>query len=151
MLPPPMTREWARNLVASEAVASTTSGQTEPATVLVYEKLRRQLCAPVGLDGFRALASRALALARSEAPSLSAARISEDGTLEGLAEFEPRIDIDRVRAGEFPAGKEGTALIARLLSLLYIFLGEALTLSLLGHAWPGGAFDDRNSGNGSKA
>jgi hypothetical protein len=49
------------------------------------------------------------------------------------------------------AGEGGIILIARLLGLLRIFLGEALTLSLLRNAWPGAAFDDRNSGNGRKA
>ena len=148
---PPETRDLAHQLLAYEAFAGETSEPAESATHRVYEKLRHSLIEFSGVASFYSLASRALALASSEAPSLSAARISEDGTLEGLAEFEPQIDIERVRAGEFPAGKEGTALIAGLLSLLHIFLGEALTLSLLGHAWPGGAFDDRNSGNGRKA
>jgi hypothetical protein len=148
---PPETRDLAHQLLAYEAFAGETSEPAESATHRVYEKLRHSLIEFSGVASFYSLASRALALASSEAPSLSAARISEDGTLEGLAEFEPQIDIERVRAGEFPAGKEGTALIAGLLSLLHIFLGEALTLSLLRHAWPGGAFDDRNSGNGGKS
>ena len=84
------------------------------------------------------LASRALALAKPEAPSLNAARISGDGALQGLGEIETQIDMDM-------AGEGGIILIARLLGLLRIFLGEALTLSLLRNSWPGEAFDDRNS------
>jgi hypothetical protein len=42
-------------------------------------------------------------------------------------------------------------LIARLLGLLRLFLGEALTLSLLHNAWPGEVFEDRNSEHGRKA
>ena len=52
MLPPNKTRDLARSLVASEADASTTSLHPEPATVRVYERLRRQLGSPVGVDGF---------------------------------------------------------------------------------------------------
>jgi hypothetical protein len=46
------TRDLARSLVAREADSSTTSLHAEPATMRVYEKLRRQLAAPVGVDGF---------------------------------------------------------------------------------------------------
>jgi hypothetical protein len=69
--PPQKTRDLARSLVASEADAAMTSLHSEPATVRVYERLRRQLGAPVGTDGFQVLASRALALAKSESPRLS--------------------------------------------------------------------------------
>ena len=61
MFPPQKTRDLARSLVALEADTATASLQTEPATVRVYERLRRQLSAPVGVDGFQAIASRALA------------------------------------------------------------------------------------------
>jgi len=49
-----------------------------------------------------------------------------------------------------PAGEGGVILIDRLLGLLRIFVGEALTLSLLRNVWPGEAFDDRNSVHGEK-
>jgi hypothetical protein len=151
MTPPPETRDLAHRLLAYEAGVRATSELVESATHRVYEKLRHSLVAFSGVASFYSLACRALALASSEAPSLSVARITEDGSLQGVTESEPQIDIDRVRAGEFPAGGEETILIARLLGLLYIFLGEALTLSLLRNAWPGAVFDDRNSGNGRKA
>jgi hypothetical protein len=141
-------RDLARLLVAYEASVGKTSEPVKFATLRVYEKLRRSLVASSGGASFYSLASRALVLASLEAPTLSAARITADGSLHGLAENEPRTDIDRVQAGGFPAGEEGTILIARLLSLLHIFIGEALTLSLLRDAWPGAAYDDRNSGNG---
>jgi hypothetical protein len=59
--------------------------------------------------------------------------------------------MDKDLADKFPAGDGGIVLIARLLGLLRIFLGEALTLSLLRNAWPGEVFDDRNSALGRKA
>ena len=127
MAPPQKTRDLARSLVASEADAATTALHTGPATVRVYERLRRQLGAPVGVDGFQALASRALALARSESPRLSAVQITANGALRGLGEVESQADADE--AGE--AGEAGVILIAQLLGLFLTFLGEATTLRLI--------------------
>ena len=63
-----------------------------------------------------------------------------------MSAIEPstKVEQDRVHEG-------GVILISRLLGLLFIFLGEALTLSLLRDAWPGASLDDRNSGNGRKS
>ena len=147
----PKTRDLAHRLLAYEAVAGKTSEPSESATLLVYEKLRQGLGEFAGVAGFQSLASRALVLARTEAPSLSAVRVAADGSLHGLGEFEHQMDIDKDRAGESPAGDGGVILIARLLGLLLIFLGESLTLSLLRVNWPGAAFDDCNSENGRSA
>jgi len=124
MLPPKKTRDLARSLVAREAVECTTSLQTQPATVRVYERLRRQLGAPVGVDGFQALASRALALAKSESPRLSAVQVTANGDLHGLGEVESQPDKDE-------NGEAGIILIAQLLGLFLTFLGEATTLRLI--------------------
>jgi hypothetical protein len=118
------TRDLALHLVASEADATTASLHTEPATVRVYERLRRQLGAPVGVDGFQALASRALALAKSQSPRLSAVQIAADGRVRGLGEVESQTDADE-------AGEAGIILIAQLLGLFLTFLGEATTLGLI--------------------
>ena len=124
MLPPNKTRDLARSLIASEADASTTSLHTEPATVRVYEKLRRQLGAPVGVDGFQALASRALALAKSQSPRLSTVQVTANGGLRGLGEVESQTDAEE-------GGEAGIILIAQLLGLFLTFLGEATTLRLI--------------------
>ena len=124
MPPPEKTRDLARSLVASEADASATSLHTEPATVRVYERLRRHLGSAVGVDGFRALASRALALAKSESPQLSAVQITASGALRGLGEVESQTDADE-------DGEAGIILIAQLLGLFLAFLGEATTLRLI--------------------
>jgi hypothetical protein len=124
MLPPNKTRDLARSLVASEAVASTTSLHAEPASVRVYERLRRQLGAPVGVDGFQALASRALALAKSQSSRLSAVQLTANGGLRGLGEVESQTDADE-------NGEAGIVLIAQLLGLFLTFLGEATTLRLI--------------------
>jgi hypothetical protein len=116
------TQDLARNLVASEADASTVSLQTEPASVRVYERLRRQLGAPVGVGGFQALASRALALAKSESPQLGAVQIAANGHLRGLGEVESQAQ---------EGSEAGIILIAQLLGLFLAFLGEATTLRLI--------------------
>jgi hypothetical protein len=124
MLPPEKTRDLARSLVACEAEASTTALQTGPVTVRVYERLRRQLSAPVGNNGFQALASRALALAKSQSPRLSAVQVAANGALRGLGEVEAQTDTDE-------DGEAGIILIAQLLGLFLTFLGEATTLRLI--------------------
>lgn len=123
MLPPRKTRDWARSLVASEKKAAKASLQSEPATVRVYERLRRQLGAPVGADGFVSLASRALALARSESPRLKTVEIMANGGLKGLDEVESQ--------GTDEEGEAGVSLIAQLLGLFLALLGEATTLRLI--------------------
>jgi hypothetical protein len=124
MIPSQKTRNLARNLVAIEADASTTTLQTKPATVRVYERLRRQLGAPVGVDSFRAIASRALALAKTESPQLSAVEVTSDGDLLGLGGGETQPETEE-------GGEAGIILIAQLLGLFLSFLGEATTLRLI--------------------
>ena len=115
------TRDLARNLVASETDASTGPRQTPPATVRVYERLRRQFGAPMGTDGFQLLASRALALAKSESPRLSNVQVTANGVLSGLGEVESQTEANE-------DGEAGVILIAQLLGLFLPFLGEATTL-----------------------
>jgi len=124
MLPPPMIRDWARKLIASEADADSPSAQTELATLRVYEKLRRQFCAPVGVDAFQALASRALSLAKSQFPSLSAVSVTATGDLRGVGEVET--PLSGVEDGEV-----GITLIAQMLRLFITLLGEAATVRLI--------------------
>ena len=142
----PGMRDLAHRLLVYEAGAGEGSESPEPPAIRVYEKLRQSLGEFVGVAGFYSLASRALALAKPEAPSLNTAQVSGDGALQGLIEIETQIGMNKD-----PAGEGGVILIDRLLGLLRIFVGEALTLSLLRNAWPGEAFDDRNSVHGRKA
>jgi hypothetical protein len=118
------TRNLARSLVACESDVSKASLQTQPATVRVYERLRRQLGATVGVDGFQTLASRALALAKSESPRLGAVQVTANGGLRGLGEVESQTATDE-------DGEAGVVLIAQLLGLFLTLLGEATTLRLI--------------------
>ncbi len=90
----------------------------------VYERLRLQLGAPVGVDGFQTLASRALALAKSESPRLSAVQVTANGGLRGLREVGSQTNADE-------DGEAGITLIAQLLGLFLTFLGEETTLRLI--------------------
>ncbi len=151
MTTPPKMRDLAHRLLAYEAVAGKSSEPMESPTLRVYEKLRTSLSIFAGVAAFESLAFRALTQAKSEAPHLWAVQVAAGGSLQGLGEFEPQIEMDKDLAGEFPGDDGGIVLIARLLGLLRIFLGEALTLSLLRNAWPGEVYDDRNSVHGRKA
>jgi hypothetical protein len=124
MLPPPMIRDWASKLIAAEVDTDSASAQTEFAILRVYEKLRRQLCAPVGVDAFQALASRALSLTKSQFPSLSAVNVATNGGLCGLGEVEAPLNTD----GDVEVG---IILIAQMLRLFLSLLGEAATVRLI--------------------
>ena len=124
MPPPPKTRDLARSLLDSEENESTTSLQTDSATLRVYEKLRRLLSAPVGAESFHALASHALRLAKSESPRLRAMQITAEGRLRGLSKVEFPTNTDQ-------QGDGGVILIAQLLGQFLAFLGEATTLRLI--------------------
>jgi hypothetical protein len=118
------TQDLARRLFAYEAVAGTTCEQAESVVVRLSEKLRRPLCALVGVADYRSLLSRALNLAMAEVPSLSRVQVTADGSLLGLGEVGPQTDQDNV-------GKGGVILIAQLLGLFLPYLGSALTLRLV--------------------
>jgi hypothetical protein len=142
----PKTRDLARRLLSYEVATGKSSESMESATLRVYEKLRQGLGAFAGVAAFESLASRALALAKPEAPTLGATQIAADGSIRGLGEFTSQIDNDKNQAGD----DHGVILMARLLGLLFVFMGEALTLSLLRVQWPRTVFDDHSSRTGEK-
>ena len=141
---PPVSQQLARRLLTYEAPAGKNSEPTESAAFRVCEKLRQPLCSLAGVAGFRSLLSRALALARAEAPSLSTVQVGADGSLKGLDEPGPQKDKDISKEG-------GAILIAQLLGLLLTFIGEGITLRLVQDVWPESAFDDRDSRKEKKA
>jgi hypothetical protein len=132
----PESRYLAQRLIAYEAVAGKNSEPTEFAAFRVCETLRQPLITLAGVASFRSLLSRALTLARAQAPSLSAVQVAADGSLQGLDELEPQIDKDQAR-------EAGVILIAELLGLLLTFIGEGLTLRMVQDVWPEAAFDGR--------
>jgi hypothetical protein len=125
----PESRRLAQRLLAYEAVAGGNSELTESAAFRVCAKLRRPLITLAGVAGFRSLLSRALTLAKAEAPSLSAVQVAADGSLKGLDELASQTDKEQAR-------DEAAILIAQLLGLLLTFIGEGLTLRLIQNEWP---------------
>ena len=134
----PESRYLAQRLLTYEAVAGENSEPTESAAFRVCAKLRQPLTTLAGLAGFRSLLSRALTLAKADAPGLSAVQVAADGSLQGLDELEPQIDGEKARDA-------GTILVAQLIGLLLTFIGEGLTLRLVQDVWPEAAFDGRVS------
>jgi hypothetical protein len=140
----PESRHLAQLLLAYEAVAGENSEPAESAAFRVCAKLRLPLVTLAGVAGFRSLLSRALTLARAEAPGLRAVQVAEDGSLKGLDEFTSQTDKERSRDG-------GAILIAQLIGLLLTFIGEGLTLRLVQDMWPEAALDGRVSEKERKA
>jgi hypothetical protein len=94
----------------------------------VSDKLRTGLGSALGTVGFRTLLHRALLLTSTEIGSMENICVRNDGTLGGLEEFAGRSTQKQINEG-------GEALVSRLLILAEIFLGEALTRSLIEETW----------------
>jgi hypothetical protein len=124
MMLSPQTRDLALRLLACETAAGKTSEPSELAAFRVCARLRQPLITLAGVAGFRSLLSRALTLARAEAPSLSAVQIAADGSLQGPDGLRPQGDADET-------GEAGIILITQLLGLLVRVVGEATTLQLV--------------------
>jgi hypothetical protein len=97
----------------------------------------------MGNVGFRALLSRALALAHPEAAWLRAVQVKADGSLAGL-------DIVDVQAGPAGLANGNAVLVAQLLGLLEAFIGENLTLHLVREVWPKLSLNNLDFGKGDK-
>ena len=121
---PAQTRDLALRLLAYEDAAGKSSEPADSAALRVCAKLRRPLITLAGVAGFLSLLSRALTLARAEAPSLNAVQVAADGSLHGLEDVRPQADAEQARDA-------GIILITQLLGLLVRVVGEAMTLQLV--------------------
>ena len=132
-------RDFAERLIAYETRENKSSETKTPAAFHVSEKLRPHLMTVIGNTGFRALLSRALALANAEVPWLRAVHVKSDGSLEGLDELEAQVDPEEIFQGR-------VVLLAQLLGLLVAFIGEDLTLRLVREVWPKLSLDNFDFG-----
>jgi hypothetical protein len=107
------------------------------------EKIQPHLSHLMGSGGWRSLLSRAFALAGAEVRWLRAVQVRADGTLEGMEELRAQITPEDFLEGE-------VVVLARLLGLLVAFIGETLTLRLLGEVWPNLSLNDLDAGDGNK-
>lgn len=124
----PAIQILAQRLIAIES-ARPSSEKEGSATVGTFDKLRAPLSRLVGAEAFRSLLSRALALAEVEVPNLRI-QIETDGSLKAT-------EGEKSDQGEHSLGNAGVAILTHLLGLLVTFIGELLTLSIVGNAWPG--------------
>ena len=134
-------RSLAKQLIGSETRKNKSSKAKKSTAFYVSEKLRRHLATLVGNEGFRALLSRALALAKAEVAWLRAVHVRADGTLEGVEAIPAQLD-----ATEFLEGR--IVFLAQLLGLLVAFIGPSLTSRLMGEIWPQVALKNMDFGNG---
>lgn len=139
----PQMRDFAKCLIACETRGDHSSATKAPAAFLVCEKLRPQLATLMSNVGFRALLSRALALASGEVNWLRAVHVKSDGSLEGLAELETQVGLEEMAEGS-------VVLAAQLLGLLAAFIGDNLTLRLVREAWPKLSLKELDFGKGDK-
>ena len=132
----PVIQNLALWLLAQEVSAGKPSEMNMCAAFRVCEKLRQPLSTLAGATGYRSLISRALTLAKKEAPSLGEVQVKKDGSLERTGAIELMDE----------AAKKGEALlVAQLLGLLVTFIGQALTLGLVRDLWPDAPFEDMNA------
>jgi hypothetical protein len=136
-------RDFAKRLIAYETRENKSFETKTPAACLVGEKLRPHLATLMGNVGFRALLSRALALANAEVPWLRAAHVNADGSFEGLDELGAQVEPDKIFEG-------CVVLLAQLLGLLVAFIGEDLTLRLVREVWPPLSLNNFDFGKGYK-
>ena len=113
-------------------------GEGDPAE-RVCERLRATLTTFAGTTGFRSLLARALTLAREQEPALAGVHVLEDGSLSGLDRLGGSASRQATRAGQ--------VLVAQLLDLLIILIGEPLTLQLVQSAWPAVSVGASRSGS----
>ena len=132
----PQIRDFAERILAGEAAVEAASANGTPSIIRSCEKLRRPLSMLAGSAGFHSVLSRSLTLARREAPGLGALRVGTDGLLERV---EPDRSTDDVGGG--------VLLLAHMISLLFSFIGETLTLRLIHDVWPGILFSVHGSKN----
>ena len=125
----PELREFAGRLIKFEAKGKKSRQTQLPIMALINEDLRPHLSNIMGNAGFRALLSRSIALAKTELPWLRTVQVNEDGTLEGWDELDAQVSPDYFFDGS-------VVLLAQLLGLLVAFIGESLTLRMIGELWP---------------
>jgi len=127
-------QDLARRIVAVEAARAQAADTQVDVAVRACEKLQAPLSRFTGPAGFLSLLSRALVLAKAEAPSLTAVQIRPDGSLAGFDTLKHEQDVGALEKGR-------VVLLAHLLGLLAIFIGESLTRRLTQDAWPEASID----------
>ncbi|WP_425989196.1 hypothetical protein [Brevundimonas sp. TWP2-3-2] len=120
----PKLRIYAERLIVGEMSRNASAESQPTAAFAVIEKLSPHFGALMGAGGFRALLSRALALAGAEVAWLGEIQVKADGSFDGLNELEAQAAPEEI-------SDAGIILLARFLGLLVALIGDELTLQLL--------------------
>jgi len=131
----PAIQNLARQLLAGEPSRPRGAIGSMNQAVRACEKLRMPLTRLAGATGYTSLLSRALVLAKRQAPSLKRLKVVPDGSLGGIDGIPP----DSTATDASPDA--GLILVAQLLGLLVTFIGAPLTLRLLHESWPAMSID----------
>ncbi len=132
---PPAIRVLTRQLLAFEAGHGGPPDTPGDEAIRIFEKLRTTLAKLMGVVGFQALLSRALALAKAEVPSLGEVRVREDGSIKGFTAVEQNAAVNG-----------GEVFVGHFLALLVAFIGRPLTMRLLHDTWPEVSMDTKEEG-----
>jgi len=111
-------RESVVRLAAAHVRASLQQADAERVAVRLHECLAR-LVGPGGVD---VLLARALSLAKLVHPGLAAVEVADHGLLQGLNELS---------SDPVALEQAATAVIAQLIELLVVLVGEELTMRIL--------------------
>jgi len=122
-------RNLAERLIAYERTQNKITKTKTPPEISVFDRLRPQLATLMGNAGFRAILTRALVLSHEEVPWLRAMHVIADGTLVHVDERQAHGNRRKIAAGN-------VVLLAQLLGLLAVFIGDDLTLHLVRETWP---------------
>lgn len=136
-------RSLATRLIASEPRGNKSADTHGIGAFPASQKLRPHLATLVGDAGFRALLSRSLALAGAEVKWLRAMHVKADGSLESQDQLHAHVEPEEILQGQ-------VALLAELLGLLVDFVGEVLTLRIVGEVWPEIPLGNLESGIGGE-
>ena len=124
-----LARDLAAQMIAQESSGDESSEAQASAALRACDKLCLHLSRVIGTGGYIALASRALALSRAERGILPTVHISENGSLRGFSEVAINLE-------PIVAQTDAHSIVTQQLSLLLVFIGEALTVQIVRSIWP---------------
>lgn len=135
----PVAHASARRVLLDDAGERPEPAALAEAAIRAEGRLRARLVDLVGRSGYTTLVARAVHLAQTETPALESVTVDAGGTgaegsLRGVRAF---VESVRASGDDLRAAEAGlAAILAHIIGLLIIFIGEDLALRLAREAWP---------------